>query len=64
MMTENKKQAFDNAINILKNIYADDMIAVGTLIRGEAEEDVEMVTDFLDCVSDHIDNLIDALNEK
>ena len=64
MMTENKKQAFDNAINILKNIYADDMIAVGTLIRGEAEEDVEMVTDFLDCVSDHIDNLIDVLNEK
>lgn len=63
-MTENKKQAFDNAINILKNIYADDMIAVGTLIRGEAEENVEMVTDFLDCVSDHIDNLIDVLNEK
>jgi hypothetical protein len=64
MMTDNKKQAFDNAINILKNIYADDMIAVGTLIRGEAEEDVEMAIDFLDCVSDHIDKLIDVLSEK
>lgn len=63
-MTDKKKEAFDNAVNILKNIYGDDMVAVGTLIRGEAEEDVEMMTDFLECVSDHIDNLIDALNEK
>lgn len=63
-MTNKKKEAFNNAVAMLKSIYGNDIIAVGTLVRGEAEEDVEMMTDFLECVSDHIDNLIDALNEK
>lgn len=63
-MTNKKKEAFNNAVAMLKSIYGNDIIAVGTLVRGEAEEDVEMMTDFLGCVSDHIDNLIDALNEK
>lgn len=63
-MTNKKKEAFNNAVAMLKSIYGNDIIAVGTLVRGEAEEDVEMMTDFLECVSDHIDNLIDVLNEK
>ena len=63
-MTDKKKEAFNNAVNILKKIYGDDMIAVGMLIRGESEGNVGMITDFLDCVSDHIDGLIDTLNEN
>lgn len=61
-MTDKKKEAFNKAVSILKKIYGDDMIAVGTLIRGESEENVSMITDFLDCVSDYINGLVDTLD--
>jgi hypothetical protein len=58
-----KQEAFKKGMALLKRIYANDMVAVSTLIRGEDDNDSEMVIAFLKTSSDYINDIITVLED-
>ena len=45
------------AVNLLKNIYQDDFMAVAQIITAEADENKEILIEYLECVEDFVKKL-------
>lgn len=57
MIEENVK----TASKFLRSVYGDDILAVGQILNAEAENDKTMLIDYLKCVKDFTERLIDSL---
>ena len=57
MMEENVK----TASKFLRSVYGDDILAVGQILNAEAENDKTMLIDYLKCVKDFTERLIESL---
>lgn len=49
------------ASKLLRNVYDDDIIALGQILNAEAENDKEVLKDYLICVKDFCQSLINEL---
>ena len=52
------------AVNLLKNIYQDDFMAVAQIITAEADENKEILIEYLDCVEEFVKKLKEKLSNK
>lgn len=57
MIEENVK----NASRFLRNVYSEDILALGQILNAEAENDKETIKDYLSCVAEFCYSLIDDL---
>lgn len=57
MIEENVKIAS----KFLRNIYNEDIAALGQIINAEAENDKEIIREYLECVKSFSQTLIDSL---
>lgn len=60
MIEENVKMVS----RFLRNIYNEDIIALGQILNAEAENDKETLKDYLLCVQDFCQKMIDNLDEE
>ena len=49
------------ASKFLRTVYGDDILAVGQILNAEAENDKIILRDYLKCVKDFTERLIDSL---
>lgn len=56
-MEENVK----TASKFLRSVYGDDILAIGQILNAEAENDKTMLIDYLKCVKDFTERLIESL---
>ena len=52
------------AVNLLKNIYQDDFMAVAQIITAEADNNNEILIEYLDCVEDFVKKLKEKLSNE
>ena len=52
------------AVNLLKNIYQEDFVAVAQIITAEADGDNEILVDYLTCVEDFVKKLKEKLSNE
>lgn len=57
MIDENVKIAS----KLLRNVYADNILALGQILNAEAENDKKVLIDYLICVKDFCQSLINEL---
>lgn len=55
---------FISAVKLLRTIYQEDITAISQILVAEAEEDVEMILSYLDCVEDYIGKLKEKIEEN
>lgn len=52
------------AVNFLKNVYQEDFVAVAQIITAEADENNNILIEYLDCVEDFIKKLKEKLSSN
>lgn len=57
MIEENVKRAS----RFLRNVYSEDILALGQILNAEAENDKDMLVEYLACVRDFCQTMIDDL---
>lgn len=52
------------AVNLLKNIYQEDFMAVAQIITAEADENTDILIEYLDCVEKFVKKLKEKLSNE
>ena len=63
-MSISKENVMPSAIRLLKNVYADDFVAVSQIITAEANNDTNTIIDYMHCVSDYCNKIVEILSEE
>ena len=63
-MVKQKNEILGKAVKFLTDVYSEDLVAMAQIVTAREDKDIELIVDFLNCVIDYSNELINILTEK